>query len=904
MYLRFQVKSDVFADIVRSELRRSDAGCIEPGKDGIAVERLEFLPLTPGAVSVMNDDTAVTVRVAGAPPSVIQRKALLVTVPVKMVARTIPQWVAGVPEPNLTFTLKVQLAVDFVLVGSKVAPRVTYHGLLDDPTTPDLIEKAVDDRLRAGGIDRTLGSFDLVDKVFGLLQTLGGGGAPPAICWTGIALSNDSQTVEIRLELTTGDPSGTHDLGGWSAFFARQFDDRREGMDLAVAVPQELVVEGGRAQVAAELAKKTDFPVSSGPNVSWNPSGPGLHVTMSGTQIDACQCLWGEIDIDVDVAIDITIGTEDTPEGGNLVLDQRRDTDIQDDLAVVCCVITWPFDKLVSLISDIPDFVVDVLSLPLRTLTASWDQPGGAAGPPPPPDPCTQDPDDEDHKTCRYPLGLNPKPDRCRPQSLSIVRPRVRGFNDSLVLQAAAIVRELSLPVPVAGAVDPFVWRSPVKTCNGLEGQWEAVSHMDVTQGGGDLRLEVKAAIPVTPSGIFYKTALVGSPSCPQAYLSGVDIKVLPGAINGITVPGHMVLLTTGGNLMVELPVVPARDQAKVDQLAHDYPLWRVNNCYIEMDDWPGEFDPHWLVDPPPDELVSHQLWVIHAGGLQPGERVVVRHGAEVVATGVAGTSGKVVIEVVDQAEQLSIVRTTPTGEAMPGQRYGLIVKQVLLGEVGHQRTTVPILALAPGILASASSTPTVHVSALTTAALVTFSLGSVPPPHAISTADVVDVSRIPELVSGEAVAEGFVGLAANGNRLVVQRLATTGGRRAGPAPFWVEEVIDLTTAANGGDGARDQAGSARARRLVASSLASGLVAGPRGGVVVAEPRIVDEGRYGVDLGDGGFIVGGSAPEDGSTHYASRPWSDGVVRVGRTHVRLDDDRHGFRWFRVLDTATH
>lgn len=901
MNLRFQVNSDVFARIVRSELRRSDAGCIEPGKDGIAVERLELLPLSPGAVTPAPVDTPLTIPVANGPVAIVQRRALLVTVPVRMVARTVPQWIAGVPEPNLTFGLNVQLAIDFVLIGSTVKPRVTYHGLADDPTTPDGIEKIVDERLRAGGIDRTLGSFDLVDSVFGLLKKLGGG-VPPAICWTGLALSADRQTVEIRLELTTGNASGTHDLAAWQGFYAGQFDDRREGMDLAVALPQELIVEGGRAQVADELAQTADFQVITGPSVQWNPARPGLRVSLSGTKIDACQCLWGEIDIDVDVAIDVTIGAEDTPQGGNLVIDQKRHTWVQEDLAVVCCAITWPFDKLISLVSEIPGFVVDVLSLPLRTLTASWDQPGGSGGPPGPPNPCTEDPDDEDHKTCRYPLGLNPEPDRCRPQSLTVVRPRIRGFGDALVLQAAAIVHEPSLAAPLAGAAAPFVWHAPVKTCNGLEGQWEAVSHFDVTQGGGDLRLEVKGAIPVGPTGIFYRTSVGGSAACPQPFVSDIEVKVLPGAVNGITVPAHVVVLTTGGNLLVQLPTVPARDQAAVDALAHEYPLWKVNNCYIEQDDWPGRFDPHWHVDPPPDEWVTEHLWIIQAGGLRTGERVVVSHGPDVLASAVAGTAGSVVVEVVHPAESLTIERLSTAGQAMPGQRYGLIVKQVLLGEVGHQRTTVPILALAPGLLAEITTAPTAHVSALTSASLLTFALGSVPSPAAVVSATVVDSVGVPDLVEAERVSEGFVGLTRRGTKLSVQRLDAVGSAGA-PAPFWVEEVVDLTEASastrpdHGGAGAR-------ARRMVAASLLSGLVGAPReGSVIVAEPRVVDGGRVGVDLGDGGFVVGGDT-RSGTTRYSARPWSDGVVSMGPTHVRLDDDRHGFRWFRVLGTSTN
>lgn len=903
MFLRFQIRSDVFAQIVRAELRRSDAGCIEPGADGIAVERLDVLPLGPAPVSLASTSVGLVVNRAGSPPVVVQRHPLQVTLPVRMVARTLDNWAKGVAEPGLTFTLNVRLGVDFVIAGTKVAPRITYQGLADDPSTPDAIEQAVDARLRSGGLDRTLDSFDLVDNVFSLLANLGSSTAPK-ICWTGISLSSDGQTVEIRLELTTGDASGTHDIGAWQAFLGQQFDDRREGLDLAVAVPQELVVDGARSQVAAELASQSDFDLTSGPDIAWDASKPGLHVTLSGTQIDACQCLWGEIDIDVDVAIDIAIGAEDTPEGGNLVLDQRRDVDVQDDLAVACCFVTWPFDKIVTLIGDIPEFVVDVISLPLRTLTASWDQPGGS-GPPPPPDPCTEDPDDEDHKVCRYPLGLNPVPDRCHPQALRILRPRVRGFADSLVLQCGAQVRELALPVPSVGPIEAFVWHPPTRDCSGVHGEWQASSSFHLAQGGGDLRLEVKQVIPVTGTGAAYKTALTGSPACPLAFDARVDVSVLAGFVNGIPTPGHVLVLTTGGNLLVNLPPVPARDQTKVDAFTREYPLWRVANCYIDQDDWPGAFDPHWLVDPPWEDTVAHQLWIIRAGALEAGQRVVVRNGDQVLATAVAASEGTVGIELVHPASQLTIERQSATGRTMPGERYGLTVKQVLLGQVGHQRTATPIHALGPAPhLAVAPGLA--HVTVLTIGELVTYALAASPASAGAGApvAEVVDVSTVPALIGGQVTADGFVGTAANGSQLRITRLPIpSGAARRQVSPFWVDEVIDLTSPIET-TGLGHSNGARGARHLVAAALATGAVAGPRSGVQLVERRVLDGDRYGVDLGDGGFVVGSTSIGEGTTSYAARPWSDGTVRVGRVYVRLDDDRQGFRWFVVGGTATY
>jgi hypothetical protein len=40
-----------------------------------------------------------------------------------------------------------------------------------------------------------------------------------------------------------------------------------------------------------------------------------------------------------------------------------------------------------------------------------------------------------------------------------------------------------------------------------------------------------------------------------------------------------------------------------------------------------------------------------------------------------------------------------------------------------------------------------------------------------------------------------------------------------------------------------------------------------------------------------------------SARYRDRPWTDGLVRVGEAFAPLDDDRLGFRWYRVADTLT-
>ena len=702
-----------------------------------------------------------------------------------------------------------------------------------------------------------------------------------------------ARVAKFRLELTNADASGTHLLGEWQDFYQHHATDRREGRDWTVAIPQELLVETARAQATAELAGKADFHLDTGPFISWRADPPGFDVSLSGEAVDACQCLFWEQDVDVDVDIRIELSVDHVPDGPKLVMDHRRDVSKTNPLEVICCVVTWPFDKAITLIGELPGFVVDVLTLPLRTLTGSFSNNGGSSGPPPPPNPCQDDPDDEDHKVCRYPLELNPPRNPCKPSAVTLDPERVRGFPDCLALQGTANQRELSLPVPQVSAPTPFVWKPPHVTCNGVEGEWGAVSTFQVGQGGGELILDVCGVQQVGPTGPFYRTKITSESACPQPVTADIEVRTLPGVTNGIGAPGFTLVLTNGGNVLVTVPAVPARDPDAVEQANLEGAVWRIEHCYIFRPDWPGRFDPHWLVDPPFESLVTRRLWVIRAGGLEEGERVVLFDGEEEVAAGLADRRTGVRLELLFDGDTIGIERQSAEGNARPGEQYQLNIKQVLLSEVGARTMSAPILDLA-----AAGTARRPRVAALTGTSLSVFGLE---PDGAV---DELEHLELPALDAGMTDVSGFLAMTRGGGAIRV----TADGRGAarllrgdGAPRYRVEQLAGQHVSSDGGSALNLRELDSLASKVKGRAVADRLVSGDE--PAVASVRRAGGRRLIVDTGRAGYLVADAAADRSSARYRDRPWTDGLVRVGEAFARLDDDRLGFRWYRVADTLT-
>lgn len=875
MYIKFQFRSSTFAEMIRDGLQRSDVGCVPPGADGFAVERLEFLPTLAAplatAEGTASDFVVHTVPVAGAAPIAAFQRKVLLTVPIRVVAHTLKAWIEGTPEPALTFAVNARLEIDLVAHQGKDKIRIGYHSLARHPDTPDAIEDIVHAKLAAGAIEE-FKEFDFTDKVFGLLGGLGSSGPPPKVCWRGLALSADRSTLEFRLELTTGDASGTHLASDWQYFYSHQFDDRREGRDWAVAIPQELIVAAGLGTVNDSIADE-DISLSSGPDMSWRPDPPGLTVSFSGEKVDACQCFFGMQDVDVDVTANVEIWLEHSPDGPKLVVDQRQDVDA-DNLEVLCCGVFAVLDFSVSLVGSFFELVLDVLTLPLRTLTGSFGTKPGP-GAPAPVDPCTTDPDDDDHTTCRYPLALNPAPNRCDPAATTLEPDRVRGFVEALVLQGGAEQRQVTSPVPRASVPTAFEWKGPTPTCNGVQGQWDARCTFTVVQTGGELPLDICGVQPVGATGPFYRSVITAETACPARVTAEVEVRALPGVHAGIAIPGAVLVLTNGGNVLVEIPPVPARDEAAVQRGNIENAVWRTEHCYIFLDEWPGRFDPHWLVDPSPLVRVSEQLWVVRAGLLDRGDQIVMLSGDEVLATGLGDTDGNVRLELRFDGDIIGIERRSADGSLRAGQRYGLNIKQVALTEVGAARVAEPMLAVA-----RAGTARRPRLSALTGSRLATFELGP------DGTVAEVDTLAVPPVVRAMAQPSGFEAVTAEGRTI---RLTAGTDRTFEVAP------------------ADGDTGLARLDRLTGPldglGQAGRLLGGGQGGRVTAARAVAGNRRAVLELDDGGYLVADAAAGEARAHYRERPWSDGLVRIGGTYARLDDDRLGFRFLRIAGTFT-
>ena len=501
----------------------------------------------------------------------------------------------------------------------------------------------------------------------GLLETMFGG-QPPAVNQVALAI-NSSDRIALRLDFDlAGFSLSPLDYAvalaqqpvGRSDFVSGQFIADDPSKDWTMQVHALLLRQAARAQLLAALADQQDtFALEAGPSTQFllGSNGVGrVEIDFSGEVIDACQCAWGMIDLDVDVhtTLYFSLPQPDTIHG---------EMDIEFDLSkieVLCCSVTAGFlwfmvaqvwldhdqmtgEEFAGATAAQIAFGPIAIAIPFMAMAhgkgASQFDPGGAWSK-------TSSGNDEplvyerDWQAKLGNLGFG-----------KMTMTGMHGVNTSATQGLAmsgtlAPVKERSDPHLVIDADPAFVvsFADPCAADPALQAEWNlwlnsapgSASQITTLIEVFDVRI-VDGSDPKNQ----YAPFLGHDATTAWIY---VPLKSIKSSYIAAPYAPLLRVVSSGGVRILTLPKLPLWTQQQVNEALFGNEIWRVINCH----DWGnpadpfwygGRFNPKWLIDPGPDGI-DWQVWDIGIKGMNPGAALRVETAAGQVLQTVRVTEG------------------------------------------------------------------------------------------------------------------------------------------------------------------------------------------------------------------------------------------------------------------------
>lgn len=668
-----------------------------PSGDPIYLDHLEFTGITlplGGSLFEAGPSTTVDVPLAGGGSVQIQRQLVVhnrncVIGTVKRSA--LEAAVNGTPAVD-SAPLPLQFAIGVehvdIWVWDPIQARknrvifdmmtVEYHGLgpISDadlaPFGTTRIE--LDTKLRQQ-IGRVTTPLDLASAMTGM------GGGPLHSVWSGLAMSSDGSRVEIRVEFATNRDDGVADSGAWSQFHGGSVDDIVDGQDWAMLLDKEVLLTAVAATITSAIAGSTDFRLEAGPVYSWEPSLPGVVVNFGGEMIDACDCFWHTLDLDVDVSAQIAF----IPEQGLLRTDLHLDHD-SNDAELACCELSAAaVAGFFAATIGVPLFGPKVLVLPAAVFIYAIVKASTTPTLTKPPGGMTKDPNDDEHfwsdQDVATALGT---PD-------DIFRlTATRGYPGGLAIAGTHQDRELVQGM-VSGSIVPFGWREPAFDCSSVKGQFEAHAEVVLSKASGDLE-PVFCGAQLSPPD-YQAASTITYDYAPYAAHVNIDLT------NPVAAPARVLAFTQGGVRLFEVAPAPALSKEQADQFRLDVQKWRLETCFTLEDPWFKyfhRFNPKWLIDPAPRISRVDRRWQPAFAGLQPGDRIAFTEaGGQEIYSAFADDLGRASGEFSADLDGLDMVRQPAAGRE-PGEDLNapsFTLRQLLLEEVAVLRVDGQLLA-------------------------------------------------------------------------------------------------------------------------------------------------------------------------------------------------------------------
>jgi len=129
-----------------------------------------------------------------------------------------------------------------------------------------------------------------------------------------------------------------------SQFFTDNPEGLLQGKDWAMLVDRDALIADAHAKAKNALESDSKIKLTSGPRVSWDPSGPALDIQADVELVDACPFFGDDMDMDVDVQIRVDVSV---PAPNTVRMHYHLEGSPSNVVEEVACAVTgallWPF---------------------------------------------------------------------------------------------------------------------------------------------------------------------------------------------------------------------------------------------------------------------------------------------------------------------------------------------------------------------------------------------------------------------------------------------------------------------------------------------------------------------------------------------------------------------------------
>ncbi|WP_043473870.1 hypothetical protein [Kitasatospora sp. MBT66] len=622
MLTRTQFSSEAFGRLISQQTATAKGPCPQvlygiPPDHPLARVLITHVTLEgPPVFEEADARSVIYPNVSGPPVSTFSKRRIGMTVP--LAVRVEKVGASTLPVPTGPQPVKARFALELVVLGGVDHVRAEFLNTDQDSLFAAL---GADTSRISDFIGNKPIPLRMVERLTKETSAAEVGLAPHHV---DMAFVPGAQRVELRVEFALADALSGDSQASWADFYAGRIEALLPDKDWSVLLDQRIGSAVMRREVGAALDATGRFRRAGEAQVAWNAALPGYGMSVDGEVVDACQCLWGKIDLDVTLSASVTASLA----GDKLRFDARGSFEVTDDLEVVCCAVTFVLTLAVGgTVAATADrlswehHVVAAAMLPEMAHMAT----GGISGMVPTaplslPAELQQDPNDPAHLFMEVPIPDLPAPDGCGGRR-RVMRPAtVQGHADGLAVGGA-----LDLPLASTPDLDidvtPLKYHPSVHSCSG--GAFAAngpgySAYITVKRRGGSHDVEVCDLIVLDSDLAPVATTSIQPSSCPTDTWIYLDIPYNNYLLSDVPV---VVVTSVGGRQMV----VPAGAPVSKDEqrnLEIQAEAQRISRCYAKQKRW----DIRWQVDPP-DVLAqrTRRLWAFTGRVSGATERVLVR---------------------------------------------------------------------------------------------------------------------------------------------------------------------------------------------------------------------------------------------------------------------------------------
>ncbi|MEJ7575963.1 MAG: hypothetical protein WKF74_03045 [Pyrinomonadaceae bacterium] len=498
--------------------------------------------------------------------------------------------------------------------------------------------------------------------------------------------------VELRVEFQSSAVPSPSAYAEWGQFYSNSLESITGAGAWAFLIDQRIGTELLSRVITAAVDGTGQFNRDGDISVRWDGGLPGYRASIEGEVIDACQCLWGEIDLDMRFWADAKFSLQNN----RLRVDINVDHKVTDVAESACCVltsvalfpiiglgltikgeITW-YEYLVGLALYPTPILLMVAIIAKLSSKFAEGLPLGI---------CKTDPADENHFYCEFDLPALSDATSCLGAKLTVRADSLIGRNDGLVLGGHIEMPRIVDP-GIGVDVSGLKYVPPRYNCNGgTDSPEQFETEMRVFRASGNYDFRVCEVHVLGPFKYAAKVK-VQEMTCP--YSAWVTIAI--GFTQYDYEPLKVIVSTTHGAVYAVIPAgaqVSEEHRKEADMAGR---LARVSRCYAKSKQW----DVRWAIDPAPytNVVMTRQLWTVVGVAAAGAKRVdVVNETGAAVAEVDTKTGRAFRMSVIDPGDILSVVQDVESGSERL-EDADLHAVQTLAGVERELEFATPVVAV------------------------------------------------------------------------------------------------------------------------------------------------------------------------------------------------------------------